>query len=127
MDSSLIRKAVQGSSRNIKAGNVNGYQVLKEDFYVTCKKVNLRLDDIALAVYLRGKSCRFGNPFRLNNSTICKELNTTERILRRIRKRLQDKSLIRFNQGDGKIYTEYTMLDIVMVPKYPKFNKALNN
>ena len=77
----------------------------------------MKLADMMLAVYLRGRSCQFGNPFKLSNKVICYDLNISEQVLRRIRKRLQVKGVISFDAGEGKAFTTYQMLDTLMIPK----------
>ena len=75
------------------------------------------MDEFGLAVYLRGKARRFGNPFRLSNKTIYYELASTREIVDKVKSRLQIKGIIKYNAGIGKTWTEYTMLDSVMIPK----------
>ncbi len=118
MDSGLIRRAVQGASRNIRQGKIRPYHNLKEDWYDICKDRQLKLDEIAVAVYLRGKSCRYGNPFRLANKTIYKQLHSTRRIIDKVKYRLKMKGVLKFKAGVGKDWTEYTMLDSI-TPKHP--------
>lgn len=101
---------------------MQGYQVLKESFYEVCRRRKLKLDEIALAVYLRGKYCFFRTPvFYLPDKQIYEELNTTRRVLDKVRKRLQVKGLIKYNPGDGRgNTTNYTMIDSVMAPYLDK-------
>ena len=99
-----------------RTGHKDPYQVLKEDIYEITKRRELKMDEFGLAVYLRGKAKRYGNPFKLKNNTITGELNQSEWIIRKIRARLQIKGLIKYNIGIGKAWTEYTMLDSLMLP-----------
>ena len=84
-----------------------------EDFYDIVRRRKLSPSQVALAVYLRGKYCRFNqNPFYLTDSVICKEYNISKQRLRRLKKALQLKGLIKFDSGIGRgVATEYTMLD----------------
>jgi len=93
------------------------YHRLPEDFYEIIKCREMKLDEVAFAVYLRGKSCRFGNPFTCYDDFILKELNTTYKIISKIRKRLQTKGVIKFNSCGRHKPVLYTMLDTYMVPK----------
>lgn len=101
---------------------MQGYQVLKEGFYDVCRRRKLKLDEVALAIYLRGKYCFFRTPvFYLPDKQIYKELNTTRRVLDKVRKRLQVKGLIKYDPGDGRGNTTgYTMIDSVMAPYLDK-------
>lgn len=104
-----------------KSGHKNPYQVIKEDLYEMVRRRKMTLQELALAIYLRGKSCRFGNPFKLNNSTIYKELATTKRIVTPLKEKLQLKGVIKFNSGNGTgNWTEYTMIDSMMVHQRDK-------
>ena len=87
------------------------YQNIQEDIYEICRRRKLKLDELALAIYLRGKSLRFGNPFYLTHRTIYKELNTSRKIIDKIKDRLQLKGVIKYNPGVGRLYTEYHILD----------------
>lgn len=91
------------------------YQRLPEDFYEIIRRRKLRVDQVGFAIYLRGKSCRFGNPFKLSNSIICYELNITEKVLRRLRDTLQTKGILKYDSGIGKKYTIYSMIDSLMI------------
>jgi len=101
---------------------MQGYQVLKENFYEVCRRRELKLDEVALAIYLRGKYCFFRAPvFYLSDKQIYEELNTSRRVLDKVRKRLQIKGLIKYNPGDGRgNTTSYTMIDSVMAPYLDK-------
>jgi len=92
------------------------YQKLPEDFYEIIRRRKLTLSEAFFAVYFRGKSCRFGSPFYLNNKSICKELGISEKVLRKYRALLQQKGVIKFDGGKGKGHpTNYIMLDTVML------------
>ena len=94
---------------------------LREDFYEIIQRRKLSLSECGLCIYLRGKSCRFGNPFKLANKTLYKELNTTRRIVDPLKASLQLKGVIKYNSGIGTgNHTEYTMLDSVMIHKRDK-------
>ena len=101
----------------IRSGSRNPYQVIKEDIYGMARRRQMKLDELMFAVYLRGKSCRYGNPFRLANTTIYNDLATTRKITDKLKARLQLKGVIKYNSGLGTKWTEYTMLDSVMVHK----------
>ena len=95
---------------------MQSYQVIKEDIYEICKRRKLKLDELALSIYLRGKALRFGNPFYLTNKTICSELNITLKILRKVKSRLQTKGIIEYDNGQGnRHWTKYVMLDTVIM------------
>lgn len=102
----------------LRSGEKHPYQVLKEDFYEMVRHREMGFDELGLAIYLRGKACRFGNPFRLANQIIYEELKTTKRIFLPLRRKLKLKGIIKYNSGDGKgHWTQYTMIDSVMVHK----------
>ena len=99
-----------------RSGHKAPYQVIKEDIYEMARRRNMSLEELMLSIYLRGKSCRYGNPFKLTNTTIYHELNTTKRIITPLKKSLQTKGILKYNKGDGKgHWTEYIMLDSVMI------------
>ena len=112
--SSFKRASLHNSKRT---GNKEPYQVIKENIYEMARLRKMRLDELMFAVYLRGKSCRYGNPFKLNNSAIYYELATTREIVDKIKARLQLKGVIKYAAGTGKAWTEYTMIDSVLIHK----------
>jgi hypothetical protein len=85
---------------------------------------NMKLDELALAIYLRGKSGRFGNPYPQADKYTCKELNISKKILRKLRRKLQEKGVIKYDTslGRGKA-TVYTMLDTIMAE--PALNREI--
>ena len=109
--------------RNTSLSNINRtghkekYQVLREGFYEIINRRKLSLAESFLAIYLRGKSCHYGNPFKLPNSTIYHELATTREIIDKVKASLQIKGVIKYSAGKGIIWTEYTMLDSIMIQK----------
>ncbi len=114
-----VLNSFQAATRNNpkKTGHKDPYQVLKLSIYEITRRRKMKLGDMMIAVYLRGRSCQYGNPFKLSNKIICYDLNISEKTLRRIRLRLQTKGVISFDAGIGKNYTRYEMLDTVMIPK----------
>lgn len=101
-----------------RSGEKNPYQVIREDFYEIMRRRELSLKELGFAIYLRGKACRYTNPFKLADKTIFTELGTTRRIVDPIRRSLQLKGVIKYNSGLGTgHWTEYTMIDSVMIHK----------
>ncbi len=122
MNEKDIKKLFNVSHRNpLRSGEKSPYQVLKEDFYEMIRQREMTFAEFGLAIYLRGKACRFGNPFFLSNETIFNELRTTKRIFLPLRKKLRIKGVIKYNVGCGigKI-TQYSMMDSVMIHKRDK-------
>lgn len=98
---------------------LNGFQYLRnEDFYEIIRRRRLKLDEVGLAIYLRGKYCYKGiNPFPLSNPYICNELGITKKVLTKLRRKLQLKGVIKFDSYEGRGHiTLYTMLDTIMMP-----------
>lgn len=92
--------------------NVRPYQKVYEDIYEIARRRDLKLAELALAIYLRGKYCRFGNSFYQSDEFTCHELNITPKVLTKVRARLQIKGLIKFNSGNGRgNATVYTILE----------------
>ena len=93
--------------------------------YSMAKDRNLKLDEMMLSVYLRGKFLRFNmNPFYLKDSIVIDELNISRNTLRRIRNILKTKALIKFTPGLGvKNHTTYTMLDTYMATSRDGINQ----
>ena len=108
----LLPLAALNPNRN---GEKHPYHVIKEDIYEMGRRRKMKLDELMFAVYLRGKGCRFGNPFKLSNATLVQELGQSEWIIRKLRATLQLKGIIKYNEGTGKRWTEYSMLDTVMI------------
>jgi len=116
MDQQDLAKLFKYKPNPRRSGHKEPYHILKEDIYEMARRRKMRLDELMLAVYLRGKAKRYGNPFKLSNGTITHELAQSEWIIRKVRARLQTKGLIKYNVGTGKLWTEYHMLDTVMLP-----------
>ena len=94
------------------------YQKLYEDIFEMMKRRKLNWCELGLAVYLRGKAYRFGNPFFISNAEIIKETGTTEKVLRPLRSLLQTKGILNFDIGNGKRHpTTYYILESVMIPQ----------
>ena len=100
-----------------QTGSKKPYQVIKEDIFEMIGRRKLNMGDFGMCIYLRGKARRYGNPFKLSNTTMMKELHQSEYQLRKLRQRLQVKGLIKYDTGTGKGWTTYTMLDSVMAQR----------
>ena len=90
------------------------YQTIYEDLYEITRRRDLKLDELALFIYLRSKYCHFGkrNPFYHSDARTCFELNITPKVLSKVRKRVQLKGLIKFDSGCGRgRATLYCILD----------------
>ena len=85
LDSILRNTPRRNTLRN---GERNPYQVIKEDIYEMVRRRDMGFDEFGLAIYLRGKACRYGNPFKLTNHTIYDELGTTRRIVTPLKAKL---------------------------------------
>ena len=108
--------------------NLIRYQKLPEDFYEIIRRRKLKADEALFAIYLRGKYCRFGNPFYSTDKVICYELNFSYKVLSKIRKRLQIKGVIKYDSFHGRgRATIYTMLDTYMTPVKQQGSKILSS
>ena len=90
------------------------YQTIYEDLYEITRRRDLKLEELALFIYLRSKYCHFGkrNPFYHSDARTCFELNITPKTLSKVRKRVQLKGLIKFDSGCGRgKATLYCILD----------------
>lgn len=105
---------------SIHKQNNRCYQKVYEDLYEITRRRKLKLEELALAIYLRGKYCRFGNHFYQSDTATCYELNITPKILRKVRSELQIKGLIKFDAGQGRgKATVYTVLDQLIAQPDP--------
>ena len=96
------------------------YQTLYEDLYEITRRRELKLDELALFIYLRSKYCHFGkrNPFYHSDTRTCYELSITPKVLSKVRKRVQLKGLIKFDSGCGRgKATLYYILDQLHAPE----------
>ena len=113
----ILNKLKNGTLRNARrTGSKEPYHVLKEDFYDMVKRRQLKISEVGFSIYLKGKAKRFGNPFKLADKTIYEELGTTRKVISKLKARLQLKGIIKYNAGIGKVWTEYTLLDSIMLP-----------
>ncbi len=118
-----VLNSFQAATRNNskKTGHKEPYQILYESFYDIIKRRKLTFAEWGFAIYLRGKSCRYTNPFKLADNTIYDELGTTRRIIDPLKRKLQLKGIIKYNSGKGAgNWTEYTMIDSTMIHKRDK-------
>jgi len=68
-----------------------------QNIYDMKKRRELSMAEFALAIYLRGKAQRLGNPFYQSDENTCNEISESKKVLRRLRKLLQIKGLIKFD------------------------------
>ena len=97
---------------------MKGYQFLENTFFDLCETRKITRVPMLLYIYLRGLYCRFQKPnFFWNDKTTRKHLGITQTTLTSAKAYLQERGLLRYQSGTGRIPTQYTMLGTVLLPE----------
>ena len=107
---------------------MKGYQYLENDFFELCKTRKIHRIPMLLYIYLRGLYCRFQKPdFFWPDETIRTHLGISQSTLQRARSYLQERGLITFKSGIGRIPTRYTLLATTLLPRVVKLTTQTNH
>jgi len=97
---------------------MKGYQFLQNDFFELCRTRKISRIPMLLYIYLRGLYCRFQKPtFYWYDKTTRDHLGISVNTLSAAKKHLQERGLIEYKSGTGRIPTHYTMLGAAILPE----------
>ena len=97
---------------------MKGFQFLENNFFDLCETRKIHRLPMLLYIYLRGLYCRFQKPnFFWYDKTTRKHLGITQTTLASAKSYLQERGLIQYQSGTGRIPTQYTMLGTVLLPE----------
>ncbi len=94
----------------------SGYQYLNNDFWdlIATRKI-YRIPQL-LYIYLRGRYCKYGPEFSWADVEAIRLLGVSRSTLMRAKKYLRERGLIVYKSGVGKKWTDYKMLNSVLLP-----------